>query len=133
MGQVHRHGATAAPPEQEQHRVIVTCNARTAASDAEVVANVADVLDRRSAQRHPAVTLTVTDPVALGIAALLRGPTPSGQVLERFYRSGRADSAELIEAARTEQAFAGPEAHAALHCLIGWVRGRVHRLKTSRD
>jgi hypothetical protein len=107
--------------------VIVTCRARTPASDAEVLANVADVLDRRAALRHPAVTLTVPDGVALGIAALLCGPTPSGLVLERFFRTGKADSAELIEAARTEQGFVGPEAHAALHCLIGWVRGRVHR------
>ena len=112
--------------------MIVTCTARSPASDAEVLANVADVLDRRAAVKHPAVTLTVTDPVALGIAALLHSPTPSGQVLERFYRSGKAHSAELIEAARTEQAFAGPEAHAALYCLIGWVRGRVHRAEAAR-
>lgn len=112
--------------------MIVTCTARTPASDGEVLANVADVLDRRSALKHPAVTLTVTDPVAMGIAALLRSPTPSGQVLERFYRSGKADSQELIEAARTEQAFVGPEAHAALYCLIGWVRGRVHRAEETR-
>jgi hypothetical protein len=115
-----------------EQRVIVTCTARTPASDAEVLANVADVLDRRAALKHPAVTLTVTDSVALGIAALLRSPTPAGQVLERFFRSGKADSAELIEAARTEQAFVGPEAHAALYCLIGWVRGRMHRLAESR-
>jgi hypothetical protein len=107
--------------------VIVTCSASTPASDAEVLANVADVLHRRAALKHPAVTLTVSDKVALGIAALLRGPTPSGQVLERFFRTGKADSGELIEAARTEQGYVGPEAHAALHCLIGWVRGRVHR------
>lgn len=112
--------------------MIVTCTARTPASDAEVLANVADVLDRRAALKHPAVTLTVTDAVALGIAALLRSTTPSGKVLERFFRSGKADSSELVEACRTEQAHVGPEAHAALYCLIGWVRGRMHRLEESR-
>jgi hypothetical protein len=113
--------------------VLITCRASTPATDAEVVAGIADVLDRRSALRHPAVTLTVSDQVALGIAALLRSPTPSGQVLERFVRTGRAESAELLEAARTEQGFAGPEAHAALHCLIGWVHGRVHKQTAGRD
>jgi hypothetical protein len=107
--------------------VIITCRAATPATDSEVVANVADVLDRRAALRHPPVTLTVTDAVALGIAALLRTGTPSGQVLERFFRTGSIDSHELIRAARTEQGYATPEAHAALYCLIGWVHGRMHR------
>jgi hypothetical protein len=47
-------------------------------------------------------------------------------VLDRFYRHGTIDSAELVEAARTEQGYASPEGHAALYCLIGWVRARVH-------
>jgi hypothetical protein len=93
---------------------------------------MADVLDRRAALKHPPVTLTVTDAVALGIAGLLRSPTPAGQVLERFFRTGSADSAELIEAARTEQGYVSLEAHAALYCLIGWVHGRVHRQESGR-
>ena len=110
----------------------VTCRATTAATDSEVMSNMADVLDRRAALRHPPVTLAVNDAVALGIAGLLRSATASGQVLERFFRTGTADSAELIEAARTEQGYASPEAHAALYCLIGWVQGRVHRHEAGR-
>jgi hypothetical protein len=113
--------------------VIITCRATAPAADPEVVASVAEVLDRRAALRHPAVTLTVPDSVALGIAGLLRSETPSGQVLGRFFRSGRIDSAELIDAARTEQGYATPEAHAALHCLIGWVNGRIHRASGRGD
>jgi hypothetical protein len=107
--------------------MIITCRAWSAASDAEVTANVAEVLDRRAALAHPPVTLTVTDSVALGIAGFLRSDTPSGKVLGDFFRSGKADSTELLEAARTEQGYAGPEAHAALYCLAGWIRGRAHR------
>jgi len=106
--------------------VIVTCRSRTAAPDLEVAAQVSHILDKRGSQKHPPVSLTVSDPVALGIAAIFRSPTPSGQVFDRFYRHGAADSDELIEAARTEQAYASAEGHAALYCLIGWVRGRVH-------
>ena len=65
--------------------------------------------------------------MALGIASVFASRTPSGLVLERFYRSGSIDSAELLDAARTEQGYASPEGHAALHCLIGWVHSRVHR------
>jgi hypothetical protein len=93
----------------------------------QIAVEVSDVLERRAALKHPAVTLAVSDAVALGIAGLFRSPTPSGQVLDRFYRTGEVDSAELIEAARTEQGYASPEGHAALYCLIGWVRGRLHR------
>lgn len=59
----------------------------------------------------------------------LRSETVSGRVLGRFYRSGSIDSAELLEAARTEQGFVSPEGHAALYCLIGWVHIRVHHLQ----
>ena len=38
------------------------------------------------------------------------------------------DSEDLIEAAQLEQIFASPEGHAALYCLIGWVRAQVHAL-----
>lgn len=98
------------------------------ASDLLVAAGVSEVLDRRAALKRPPATLTVSDSVALGIAGLFRSETPSGRVFDHFYRLGSADSAELVEAARDEQGFASPEGHAALHCLIGWVRGRVHRL-----
>jgi hypothetical protein len=107
--------------------VIVSCRATTPAPDSQVVAEIGDVLDRRGALKHPPVTLAVSDPVALGIAGLLSSPTPAGLVLERFYRTGSIDSADLIEAARTEQGYASAEGHAALHCLIGWVHSRVHR------
>jgi hypothetical protein len=107
--------------------VNITCRTTSPASDAQVAAEVAQVLDRRAALAHPPVTLTVSDATALGIASLLRSATPSGQVLDRFCRTGRIDHLELIEAARTEQGYAGPEAHAALYCLIGWAHGRLHR------
>jgi hypothetical protein len=93
----------------------------------QVAVEISDVLDRRGALKHPAVTLAVSDAVALGIAGLMRSPTPAGRVLDRFYRTGEIDSAELIEAAETEQGYASPEGHAALYCLIGWVRSRLHR------
>ncbi|WP_209305435.1 hypothetical protein [Blastococcus sp. CT_GayMR20] len=87
---------------------------------------MAGVLDRRAALKHPPVTLAVSDAVALGIAGIFRSPTPSGEVLGRFYRTGSVDSAQLIEAARTEQGYASPEGHAALYCLIGWVNAQLH-------
>jgi hypothetical protein len=93
----------------------------------EVAAEVTSVLDRRGALQNPAVTLTVSDAVALGIAGILGSRTPSGLVLQRFSTWGWVDSEELIEAALVEQGFASPEGHAALYCLIGWVRGRMYR------
>ena len=106
---------------------VISCSATTPATDSQVAAGVSDLLGRRAAMNNPPVTLTVSDAVARGIAALFTSGTPSGQVLERFYRSGRADSAELLETARNEQGFASPDGHAALHCLIGWVHSRLHR------
>jgi hypothetical protein len=113
--------------------VIVKCKKTAAASDLHVVTEVAGILDRRAALKRPPVTLAVSDAVALGIAGILRSPTPSGQVLERFYRSGSMDSAELIEAARVEQGYATPEGHAALYCLIGWVRAQMHARSAAGD
>jgi hypothetical protein len=98
------------------------------AIDGQIAAEVAQVLDRRSALKHPPVSLAVSDAVAVAIAGLFRNAAPSGQVLDRFYRTGAADSTELIEAATLEQAFVSPEGHAALYCLIGWVRAQVHAL-----
>ena len=91
------------------------------------------MLDRRAALKHPPVTLAISDAVALGIAGIFRSPTPSGRVLERFYRSGSGDSVQLIEAARTEQGYASPEGHAALYCLIGWVHGQLHARGRAAD
>lgn len=109
--------------------MIVSCRATTPASDSQIIAEMGDVLDRRGALKHPPVTLAVSDAVARGIAGVFMSPTPSGLVLERFYRSGSIESADLLEAARTEQGYASPDGHAALHCLIGWVHSRVHREK----
>ncbi len=101
-------------------------NRAVAAGDLAVAAEVSDVLERRGALKHPPVTLAVSDATALGIAGLFRSPTASGLVMERFYRRGAVDSAELLQAARAEQEFASPEGHAALYCLIGWVRSKEH-------
>lgn len=106
--------------------MIVSCRARTPATDLQVAAGVSDVLDRRAALKRPPITLVVSDAIALGIAGLFSSSTPSGRVLDHFYRRGSADGADLIEAARIEQGFASPEGHAALHCFIGWVRSRLN-------
>ena len=107
--------------------MIVKARLGAPASDDQMVTEVAQVLDRRGALKHPPVSLAVSDAVALAIAGLFRSPTPSGQVLERFFRQGVADSQELIEAAQAEQGYASAEGHAALYCLIGWVRAQVHK------
>jgi hypothetical protein len=91
-----------------------------------MIAEVVQVLDRRGALKHPPVSLAVSDPVALAIAGVFRSSTPSGQVLDRFFRQGSADSQELIQAAQAEQGYASAEGHAALYCLIGWVHAQVH-------
>ena len=106
--------------------MIVKARIGPPAADGQVGTEVAQVLDRRGALKHPPVSLAVSDAVAVAIAGIFRNAAHSGQVLERFYRTGSADSAELIEAVRVEQVFASPEGHAALYCLIGWVRAQVH-------
>ena len=113
--------------------MIVKCKKTAAAADLHVVAEVAGVLDRRAALKHPPVTLAVSDAVARGIAGIFRSATPSGQVLDRFYRSGSIDSAALIEAVRTEQGYASAEGHAALYCLIGWVHAQLHARSALQD
>jgi hypothetical protein len=90
------------------------------------MAEMQQVLDRRGAMRHAPVTVAISDAVALGIAAIFASPTPAGQVLERFYRHGAIDSADLLEAVTFEQGYASPEGHAALYCLAGWVRAQVY-------
>ena len=105
---------------------MIVSNRALAAGDLAVAAEVSDVLERRGALKHPPVSLAVSDSTALGIAGLFRSPTDSGRVMERFYRKGAVDSAELLAAARAEQPYASPEGHAALYCLIGWVHHQVH-------
>lgn len=82
--------------------MIIQSRARAAATELKIAAEVAHVLERE--------------------------PHLHGQVLERFYRTGTADSEELIEAACFEQGYASAEGHAALYCLIGWVRAKARRL-----
>ena len=107
--------------------MIITCRATTPTPDTQIAMAVTEVLERRAAQMYPPTSLAISDAVALGIAAQFSSSTPSGRVLQRFYRTGAAESGELIEAARTEQGFASAEGHAALYCFIGWVRSRVER------
>ena len=106
--------------------MIITCQAARPAPELQVAASVSEVLERRASMLHPPVTLAVPDDVALGIADIFSSPTPSGLVFDRFRRTGAIDSAELIHAAKVEQGYAGPEGHAALYCLIGWVKARIH-------
>jgi hypothetical protein len=109
--------------------VIISCRSTSPAPDGVIATGVREVLERRAALKHPPVAMAVSDAVALGIAGVFSSGTPSGQVLDRFYRHGRVDSDELLDAARVEQGFASPEGHAALYCLIGWVQARVQRQK----
>lgn len=106
--------------------MIVSCKAARSAHELQVAASVSEVLQQRAAMLHPPVTLAIPDDVALGIADIFSSSTPSGLVFGRFRRTGAIDSAELIRAAEIEQGFAGPEGHAALYCLIGWVKARIH-------
>ena len=69
---------------------------------------MSDVLQLGAALKHPPVITAISDAAALGITGLFRSETTSG-VLDRFYRTGSADRAQLIEAARVEQGFASPE------------------------
>jgi hypothetical protein len=113
----------------EFQHMMISCRSTAPSPDGVIAAEVSDVLERRSALKHPPVTMAVSDAVALGIAAIFASDTPSGEVLRRFYRHGRIDSDELLEAARIEQGYASPEGHAALYCLIGWVHARVYGAK----
>jgi hypothetical protein len=105
--------------------LIITAEAGSPAGEQHIATHVSAILERRSALASPPVHLTVSDAVARGIAGTFSSPTHHGQVLDRFYRTGSADADELMEAARFEQGYASPEGHAALYCLIGWVRGRL--------
>jgi hypothetical protein len=97
------------------------------ATDVQVYSEVAQLLDRRAAMKHPPLRLTVSDSVAMGTARLFRSTSLSGEVLDRFAAGGSVDSDELVEAARFEQGYASAEGYAALRCLVLWVHHRVHR------
>ena len=105
----------------------ISCRAASGAPQGEVLTEVQRVLGRRAEMKHPPVTLTVSDSVALGIASIFGSASQTGQVLERFVRTGSSDSNELIEAATFEQGYASAEGCAALYCLILWARAQVHR------
>jgi hypothetical protein len=107
--------------------VLIRCRAASGAPQGEVLTEVQTVLGRRAEMKHPPVTLTVSDKVALGIASTFGSTSHTGQVLERFVRTGSADSNELIEAATFEQGYASAEGYAALYCLVLWARAQVHR------
>ena len=109
----------------------ITCRATVPATETQIVTAVQDLLDRRGSMAHAPVTVTVTDAVALGIAGLFVSRTDSGQVLERLFRGGEVDSAELLEAIAFEKGYASAEGHAALHCLTGWVHAKVHALRAA--
>lgn len=76
--------------------MIITVPATTPATDAQVASEVLRALDRRAALENPPPSLTVSDAVALGIAALFRSPSLTGQVLDRFSAGGSVDSDELV-------------------------------------
>lgn len=103
------------------------------ATDAQVYSEVAQLLDRRAAMKHPPYSLTVSDSVALGIARMFRSTSLSGEVLDRFAAGGTVDSDELIAAARFEQGYASAEGYAALRCLVLWVHRQTHRIEQRRS
>ena len=107
--------------------MLISCRTATAAPQGVVVTEVQTVLGRRSEMRHPPASLAVSDSVALGIASVFSSASQTGQVFERFVRTGSVDSKELISASEFEQGYASPEGYAALYCLILWVRAQVHR------
>lgn len=107
--------------------VLIRSRASSGAARGQVMAEVQSVLGRRSEMKHPPVTLAVSDSVALGIAQIFASASQTGQVLERFVRTGAANSNELIAAAEFEQGYASPEGYAALYCLVGWAKAQVHR------
>src|SRR5215217_3210663 len=77
--------------------VIVSCRTTVPAGELVVAAEVARILEKRAALKHPPVSLAVSDAVALGIAGIFRSRTEFGRVLERFFRHGSIDSAQLLE------------------------------------
>ncbi len=107
--------------------MLISCRAARAVPQAQVMTEAQTVLGRRSEMKHPPASLTVSDSVALSIATIFSSPSQTGQVFERFVRTGSVDSKELIGAAEFEQGYTSAEGYAALYSLILWVRGQVHR------
>ncbi len=107
--------------------MLISCRAASGAPQGQVITEVRSVLGRRSEMKHPPVSIAVSDRVALGIADIFASSSTTGQVLQRFVRTGSCDSRELIEAAEFEQGYASPEGYAALYCLVGWVKAQVHQ------
>ncbi len=107
--------------------MLISCRATSGAPEGQVLTEVQTVLGRRAEMKHPPVSLAVSDSVALGIATIFASPSSTGQVLERFVRTGSADSNELLRAVQFEQGYASAEGYAALYCLVGWVKAQVHR------
>ena len=107
--------------------MLISCRAASGAPQGQVMTEVQSVLGRRSEMKHPPVSLAVSDSVALGIANIFSSASQTGQVLERFVRTGSVDSSELINAAQFEQGYASAEGYAALYCLVGWVKAQLHR------
>lgn len=107
--------------------MLISCRTARAVPQAQVMTEVQTVLGRRAEMKHPPVSLTVSDSVALGIATIYSSASQTGQVFERFVRSRSVDSRSLIEAAEFEQGYTSPEGYAALYSLILWVKGQVHR------
>lgn len=107
--------------------MLISCRGASAASEAQVVTEVQTLLGRRSEMNHPPVTMAVSDAAALAIAHVFASPSRTGQVFERFLRTGSTDSRRLIAAAEFEQGYASPEGYAALYCLILWARAKEYR------
>lgn len=105
----------------------ISARASSAAPQGVVLTEVQTVLGRRAEMKHPPVTLTVSDSVALGIAHLFTSASQTGQVFERLVRSGSVDSGDLIDAAEFEQGYTSAEGVAALYCLVLWARAQVYR------
>ena len=102
------------------------------ASDEQVHSEVAQLLDRRAALKHPPFSLTVSDSVALGIARMFRSTSLSGEVLDRFAAGGSVDSDERVEAARIRESYASPGGNAALRRLGLGVPHGEHRRDQGR-
>ena len=107
--------------------MLISCRTASAAGQAQVMTEVQSLLGRRAEMKHPPASLAVSDSVALGIANIFSSPSQTGQVLERFVRTGSAQSKDLIAAAEFEQGYASAEGYAALYALVLWVRAQVHR------
>jgi hypothetical protein len=105
--------------------VLISCRATVPAGDSQILSEVQQNLERRSALSRAPVTMAISDSAALGIASLFRSPTAAGQVLANFARTGTVDSDALIEAAESERAYATAEGQAALYCLAVWARSKV--------